>query len=460
MATTFTQSSNESIWNIHTLDDDPTKAIDYLNNKENFRSFSEGLTELMCKYTYTGSIYDNEEKTNFLYDKLLSIGVNITKSTIKDWFSDKRRPSFFSNSRTIMFQICFALSVSIDDIRWFFSHVFFDRTFNCHTIKEAVYYYCFLNHFSYAHGNKLLDVINTFPETELSKNATITSSNILSTNNQIINNKITNNINIANTDIINTSNSDIIFTAKIQDKLNQFSNDEELLEFFRYHKTIFNTWNQTAKKYIYEFLSEIHKKEDDKDCFDSFKKGKYISKKDMKKCSLIIQELLQYHGYLIKDIAYKNITSIDFMLDCIFNTTTRFNKRNPKDITRKKVNLPKVVSTNFPDKKTFSDILLNIDTSTSYDAIRKCLVLLKFYAFWCHAKLNSNFLDLDAEDTLFDIYLAETNTLLISCGYEELFSGNPYDWIFLCCATSDEPLEYFREMIGNISLINEKILLN
>ncbi len=420
MSTTFTQSSNESIWNIHTLDDDPIKAIDYLNNKENFRSFSEGLTELMCKYSYTGSIYDNEEKTNFLYSKLLSIDVKITKSTIKDWFSDKRRPSFFSNSRTIMFQICFALSVSIDDVRWFFSHVFFDRTFNYHTVKEAVYYYCFLNHFSYTHANKLLDIINELPETELSTNA------------------------------------NIIFTTKIQNQLKHFKNDEELIEFFRDNKNIFHTWNQTAKKNIYALLSEIHKKKNDKDCFDSFKDGEYISNKDRKECSLIIQELLQYYGYLIKDIAYKNITSIDFMLDCIFNTTARFNKRNTKDNTRKKVNLPKVVSTNFPDKKTFSDILLNIDTSTSYDAIRKCLVLLKFYDFWCRIKLNPNMLDSSDGDSLFDIYLSETNSLLISCGYEELFSGNPYDWIFLCCATSDEPLEYFREMIANISLINEK----
>lgn len=420
MSTTFTQSSNESIWTIHTIDDDPIKAIDYLNKNENFRSFSEGLTELMCKYSYTGSIYDNEEKTNFLYNKLLSIDVKIAKSTIKDWFFDKRRPAFFSNSRTIMFQICFALSVSIDDARWFFSHVFFDRTFNCHTIKEAVYYYCFLNHLTYAHANQLLDIINTLPETELS------------------------------------TNTNIIFTEKIQNQIDEFTNDEELINFFRDNKNIFHTWNQTAKQNIYDLLSEIHKKENDKNCLDSFKERKYISKKDMKKCSLIIQELLQYHGYLIEDIAYKNITSIDFMLDCIFNTTARFQKRNTKDNNKKKVNLPKVVFTNFPDKKTFSDILLNIDTSTSYDSIRKCLVLLKFYDFWCRIKLKLDVVDLDDEDTPFDIYLCETNALLVSCGYEELFSGNPYDWIFLCCATSDEPLEYFREMIANISLINEK----
>ena len=127
------------------------------------------------------------------------------------------------------------------------------------------------------------------------------------------------------------------------------------------------------------FGSNIHKKENDKKCFHSFKERKFISKKDIQKCSLIIQELFQYHGYLREDISYKNITSIDFMLDCIFGTTTRFYKRTANDNNKKKVNLQKIVSTNFPDKKTFSELLLNIDTSTSYDAIRKCLIFLKFY---------------------------------------------------------------------------------
>lgn len=51
---------------------------------------------------------------------------------------------------------------------------------------------------------------------------------------------------------------------------------------------------------------------------------------------------------------------------------------------------------------------------------------------------------------MFDIYLEEINALLTACGYEELFPGNPYDWLILCTSTTDNPIASLRDAIAPI----------
>lgn len=104
--------NDESIWIT-----DIKEGYEYLKDTSNFYSFAEGLTVLITKYGYDGQIEDTVSKTNFIISKLQSVDVSITKSTIKDWFDNKRRP--LSGSRNVIFQICFALSVSFEDIKDF-----------------------------------------------------------------------------------------------------------------------------------------------------------------------------------------------------------------------------------------------------------------------------------------------------------------------------------------------------
>ena len=44
---------------------------------------------------------------------------------------------------------------------------------------------------------------------------------------------------------------------------------------------------------------------------------------------------------------------------------------------------------------------------------------------------------------------------LLEVGYPEFYPGNPYDWIFVYCSMSDEPLTVFREFIHEMYLENE-----
>lgn len=374
-------------------------AIEYLNNPSNFRSFSEGLTELIQKYGYNGAADNAIAKTNYILEKLSDINITISKSTVKDWFCNKRRPALVSNSRTIMFQVCFAIKALFDDVKWFFSHVYFDRNFNCHTIEEAVYYYCFIHNLPYKDACRFITIINSYPESK---------------------------------DMPGDA-----YTNETKDRISLFNNDTEFLGFFKENKGIFQKWNKTALLYINQLLSYIRGKKDDKNAITAYKNENFSY--DITGCGLVIQEYL--HNYKnnkrVNYIYGQNIASIDFMLEQIINTNIGISKETI---------IPAIVKVNFPSKKTFSDILTNAETSTSYDSIRKCLILLKFYHFFINLELNPGII----ENYAYTIYYDETNDMLYSCGYEELFPGNPYDWLFLWSARQTKPLDALRNAINTL----------
>lgn len=156
-----TDNAQDSLFSI----DDCNEAYQYLQNSANFVSFHTGLTTLMQRCGYTGSSEDVEEKTAYLLQKLAAIHVKITEITVRDWFSGKRRPSLDSRSRKLVYEICFALGASFELVQEFFRQVYFSRSFNCHTIKEAVYYYCLHQNHSYDHALELYETIKAMPET-------------------------------------------------------------------------------------------------------------------------------------------------------------------------------------------------------------------------------------------------------------------------------------------------------
>lgn len=179
MSSEFTQRSENSLIDTPDFEEDSIDSLKYLFHSEHFRPFSVGLTELMSRCSYDGFENDVGQKTDFIYNKLLSMGIPPIKSTIKDWFMDKHRPLFTDPSRTRLYQICFALSAKFDDVEWFFHHVYLDRSFNCHKIEEAVYYYCFLKNLSYEHANNLILTIASYPSlSDASKLGTVFTNDI------------------------------------------------------------------------------------------------------------------------------------------------------------------------------------------------------------------------------------------------------------------------------------------
>ena len=176
-----------------------TEELKKLVNEFN-RTFSDGLSLLLKYSSYDGDLNNLEEKRAFIRAKLKSIGSSKDEKTIFNWLKGATEPDANEKTRDRIYRLCFALSVSTDVVNWFFNHVYFQRSFNCRRLEEAVYYYCFKNNYDYEHAQQLISEIQTFPKQEV------------------------------------PDPDAIFYTTEIQQQLDHCSTDEDLKQYFRTNK--------------------------------------------------------------------------------------------------------------------------------------------------------------------------------------------------------------------------------
>lgn len=359
----------------------PEELHEFLN-KYSFRTFSEGLTTFLKKCGYSGND-DNISKTNYLSEKLKAIESTITTQTVRNWFNKKVIPNLASRNK--MFEICFALNASLEDTKWFFEHIYLEKAFHFHKIDEIIYYHCFKNKKTlkyaptelYQHAKSLIGTIESYPM---------------------------------------ESDSEFVYTKEIKEHIENYTSDQEFVNYLKENKHLFSTYNNTAKKYIEYFVEEI--------CGTETKNG-YI---------------IEHYKIIGKKLPKKPI-SIDLMLDEILNLdnikkVSRISefKTHAHDGISKKAKIPEAIRRNFPSKNTISNILNN--KNSSYESLRKCLILLKFYCFWIKLEINSHSFD---SFNSYDEFCDETNDLLNECGYAPLYPLHPYDFIFLRASKEKSP---------------------
>jgi len=421
--TTFNQKSICE----YTSYDDLEDAIDFLKNPDSFRTFNLGLIELLKRKGYSGDLDNIAEMSDYLISKLRDINSKIERKTVYSWFCGDHRPKIEAGYRQQIYEICFALQLDYKETVWFFQHVYYDRAFNCHTINEAVFYYAFLNGLTYGEALSIIDeVIGTAPDN--------TAENKLPAN----------------------------YTQFVRNCIFDFHSTDELKKFLIMNKSNFNSWNVSALNHLNSLINGLVASEEAKKEIDNLKrtiirnknkiKGIDLRLKTYEQCGLLMKEILydakrdsaDAAQYILEAIEGKNIQKNTFILDRLLGTTF--------GMTKTAIDVPYIVHNNFPSKKIMSDVLsgTKIAKSKSYDSIRKMIVLLDFYSFWVRVKIGLTDLSDYTEDERYEIYLAEANAELHQCGYEELYPGNPYDWIFLCSAHSDEPIDFFRSCISDL----------
>ena len=128
-------------------------------------------------------------------------------------FNGKHYPKIQSDSRKRMYELCFALNLSVEQTTWFFEHVYYDRCFNCHTITEAVYYYCFSHQLTYDTAKQLIEKVNAAPE-------------------------------IAQTDDF------ALHTRFIRNQIDDFQSPDELTSYLINNRESFRHWNVSALEQI------------------------------------------------------------------------------------------------------------------------------------------------------------------------------------------------------------------
>ena len=429
MENNYTFFNQQSISEYSSIDD-TEQAMDYLKDPSSFRSFDIGLIELLKRKGYPTEQKNVYEMSDYLCSKLKSINSSIEKETVLSWFTGKHQPKIDSASRIRMYEICFSLNLTYNETVWFFQHVYYDRAFNCHTINEAVFCFAFMNNISYQESLNIIQEINEAPIISLGFE---TEAN---------------------------------YTKFVQSKISEFKTTDELKEFLIANKENFKSWNKSALKKLNELRTLLIGSDEIKSEFSDLKRRlRREIDKTSKKYSLNLDSFKNY-GLLIQEIVYdlireseknpehtpeetflgiidkRNIFSYTFILEQLALTSEGM---------KKNYDIPYIVRNNFPSKKTMSDVLSEekVTVSKSYDSIRKTIILLDFYRFWISVKLGKIYTEF-SKDELRDIYVDEAADLLYNCGYEELSAVNPYDWLFLSSAQSDDPLSYFRGCMNEL----------
>lgn len=411
----FTITMNEEIKycqrESHSSCSDTSEALDAIAQAEHWRSFADGLTELMSRCGYDGmDIAD--EKARFITEQFNKIQVKITPSTIRDWFSGKRIPdSANESSREKMYQLCFALNADAEQTAWFFEHVYFSRCFDYHRPNEIIYNFCMTHRLDYSTASSMIKSIRQSSEERPRYN----------------------------------------MTYEIEQEVDRITTKEQLVDFISSNTKSFEKWNVTGRCEIKKLRNMLQ----DKSCHDNdelvrklLKEGKSVTEY-LPKCSLLIRWKFSSNGYCPDDIlSGLQLDSVDFLLKLIMGSAN--------GITKKSVRfneIPDTIKKSFPNKKSLSEIL-DETKNVSYISVRKALIFLKFVHFWCCQELEPTEYLQDCHE-LFRVFVDEMNETLSRCGYSELYSGNPFDWIFLYSSTKESPLTFLGDILADLSETGE-----
>lgn len=470
----FSSTDDNLDFDFDSIDD---RALLYLKASDSFKHFDEGLIQLFELKKYNVNLNSRNEMADFLISKLDGINSDIENKTVYSWFLGEHRPKIEAGSRRKMYEICFALELALKDTIWFFKHVYCDRAFNYHTIDEAVFYYAFSNGLSYEKSLKIIDTVTKSDtiHTKDSKECSIFKENNSRDKNRTLSNS---NLSVSH------------YTFFVKKELDKMKSTDELTDFLIENKDNFKAWNQSAVKTIREILSEITVPADKKSKIDMLKrrlnkrsqdnntldttnrissnnsatdKNSLLNTGKIKNQSIIYPSDYDDCGLIIQEIIFDSLINSDPQTEFIKDLLQNRNYTKNASVLRyilttskgagKSDKIPYILRNSFPSKKTMSDILSyeKIAVSKSYDSIRKMIILLEFYRFFASVKLSFNYDDnlqnsyINADFSQYaQSFIDETNYILYDCGYEDLYAGNPYDWIFLCSAHAKKPLEFFK----------------
>lgn len=407
-----------------------------------FRGFDEALTAFIGEHGYNGDLADVSAKAQFLLEKFKSANVKPPRD-FKEWFVPNKKIA-----RKTAFQICFAFNLGIDETNNFFRCVQFERGFDCHTINEAVYYFCMRNGLSYLEAQEIIDRIPVPKKVKA------------------------------------IPNREVLYTRNIIEDINGIDDKEKLIQYIIDNINDFQYNNVTAIKYIQELWSEISKTDglaakegaiiertynrfEDKRKKKEYKYAPLLpgQKCDTRSAEVIAKEIRQQAEY-VKPYDYV-VAGSDAATWIIFSQIIGLANYQKSKYDTKEYNrsLSSVLSENklmplkadycFPSRQNI-DKLIRGDLVGNNEIIRKMLIFLVFYTHWAKFIISKNDAFYSAKFSDAERCLDTINARLLDAGYPELYAGNPYDWIFKWALNDENPLIAFRHYMGEVFAVKEE----
>ncbi len=350
-----------------------------------FRGHGAALCDFLDSYGFSAD-GDNspEAKAEFLKKRFTAAGIGSGKarSALK-WLTS---PKGFE--RETGFRIAFALGLDIDQTNEFFRTVMLDRGFDCHTISEAIWYYCIYHGRDYAVAERL------FAEAPKAERGAVPFE------------------------------GDVLYTQNIISFIRSCTGDEALLRYFRENLPQFGYNQVKAKEFIRGLWERIAgpggSAEQERRNFPVPSRSQESSAGDS-----TWGIYLQILGLVSEDVSRIETD------------------RTIRPILENQTFMHEFAYDNFPTRQSIEKILRG--ESTQHDLIRKTLILLVFYQFWINTALTrGGRKTYEAGPNDRERCLAELDQYLLDAGFPEIYAGNPYDWIFLWAAGREAPLLAFR----------------
>lgn len=367
-----------------------------------FHGFDEAMTAFIRKQGYIDDADDIELKVRFVQEKFKASGMKVPRG-IKGWFTGDTKPN-----RDTAFQICFAFKLSIDKANEFFRCVQLERSFDCHTISEAVYYFGIKNQLGYQEAKEIVERIKKPKKAKA------------------------------------VPDQQVLYTGSIRDYIDSISDNERLISYIEENIDDFAYNNVTAVKYIQELWGNISKTDG-----LAVKEGQLITR------SRNIYD--HRENYVIS----KNGASTWTIFSQIIGLSNDMENEYAAKYDR---SLAKILSGNklfplnadycFPSRQNI-DRLLRGETGDN-EQLRKMLIFLVFYSYWVQLGIRKEDAFCTAQYGDSRRCLNTINKRLLDADYPSLYAGNPYDWLFLWALNDDHPLEAFRSYIGEAIAVKEE----
>ena len=362
---------------------------------ELFRPFSAAMDEFLLEQGFSGDILDIDAKTGFISGAFERSAMKPPRE-LRLWFSEDQ-----PIERDTAFQLCFAFGLDGTKTDEFFRHVLVgERSFDCHRVQEAIWYFCLNNGLTWADAQ---DILSRIPSPEGSEEETT-----------------------------------VVYTGSILRELNRIGDRNELIRYLTDNVSHFNTNNATAYQMIRNRWNDLSRK------------GGWLEREYDRFLPLSKDPLSGGSGIL--KTGPEGVRLWDAYL-AIFQLDKKQVSRLAADRSIRPIldRFHLAVGDSFPDRQGISLILQG--KHVSYKRVRKWLILLLFYIWWVRRALDRSGYTAEGPDP--ERFLAFANKALTDAGYPELYIGDPYDWLFLYISQDLEPLRLFREVFN--SLLGEKL---
>lgn len=365
-----------------------------------FKGFNEALTAFLIRVGYSGDTNDAEAKAKYIRTKFKEADIAVPRD-VKSWFDPGK-----SIGRDTAFQICFAFGMSVEETNDFFRRVYFERSFDCHSISEAVYYFCIRNGLNYQDAQQILARMPSDKKGAIK------------------------------------TDREVLYTGTIMKFVNGAKSADELIAYVNEHLDQFGYNNATATKHIQDLWNSIA-------CEDglAYKEGCLIDKAFNRYHEKSEGDEDDYTVVTQKADSIWRIYSQILGLDK--HQTVKYGaKRTIKPLLVNNELLPPLAEGSFPDRDGIEKITKG--AHVSHERIRKTMILLEFYTYWAQEIVKAKDAYFEATKNDAERCIDKINRYLLEASYPELYYGNPYDWIFLWAVNDGCPLLAFREYIAEL----------